>query len=297
MPHPAEVYLHVGLHKTGTSTLQSQFDASRRQLQRHDVLYPRSLSGATAHHEIAWAFLKPWWANADYDPAAVLGHYRKTVNRARQARVVLSSEDINLLATTPAHIEAVRDAFAGHPITVVVYVRDVFSHMVSLYTHALAANREKRAFGPFVNQKKQASNYLPQLRGLAACFGRENLLIQPYEGDTVASFLRLLHLNIALRQQVARENTGLHPYFTQAALMVNRNPALSDAASKAIITAMRKIDPTPPPVDKVQHYWKPPIIEEHRKRLDRIRGKLLDEFGVDGYGDIDVDALMKKDRS
>ncbi len=293
MPNPAQVYLHVGFHKTGTTTLQSQFAASRRQLQRNGVLYPKSLCKSPGHHEIAWAFLKPDWANNHYDAQAVLAHYRDVVAGASQPKVVLSSEDLILLTRNPASMAAIRDAFTGHRVQVVVYIRDVFSHLASAYRQALYAKRETRAFGQFVDGRLAADKYVRQLRAHADCFGRENLIIQRYDGDTVGSFLRLLGVNVALRRQVKRQNASLHPHFTEAVLHINRNDALSDETCKAMIGSMRDIEPAPPPVDSVRHYWQPHVLEQYGERLQTIRSQLFDEFGIEAYGEVDAEQLMK----
>ena len=37
---PKKVYLHIGLHKTGTTYLQNVFRANRKQLDGEDVYFP-----------------------------------------------------------------------------------------------------------------------------------------------------------------------------------------------------------------------------------------------------------------
>ena len=40
---PKKVYLHIGLHKTGTTYLQNVFRANRKQLDGEDVYFPGPL--------------------------------------------------------------------------------------------------------------------------------------------------------------------------------------------------------------------------------------------------------------
>jgi hypothetical protein len=49
--------LHIGPHKTGTTTLQYAFDALRYVLLRAWVYYPRGLHSSGAHHAFAWQVL------------------------------------------------------------------------------------------------------------------------------------------------------------------------------------------------------------------------------------------------
>ena len=47
------LYLHVGTHKTGTSTIQEECSKNRSKLQQLGVLYPESVSQGINHHAIA----------------------------------------------------------------------------------------------------------------------------------------------------------------------------------------------------------------------------------------------------
>lgn len=44
------VFIHIGLHKTGTSSIQQFLTANRDVLERNRVLYPAGISGGQAHH-------------------------------------------------------------------------------------------------------------------------------------------------------------------------------------------------------------------------------------------------------
>jgi hypothetical protein len=96
------VYLHVGPHKTATTSLQTFFDENRRALQDQGVFVPTSSRSDGGHHELPWAFLgwdlrllggevsqvepKEWIANVIRE-AVTLG----------SASVLLSSEDFSIL--------------------------------------------------------------------------------------------------------------------------------------------------------------------------------------------------------
>jgi hypothetical protein len=53
------VFIHIGLHKTGTSSIQQFLTANRDVLERNRVLYPAGISGGQAHHQFASFFFRP----------------------------------------------------------------------------------------------------------------------------------------------------------------------------------------------------------------------------------------------
>ena len=89
---PEAVALHVGIHKTGTTALQSSFAAARGDLAAAGVLYP---GRRTAHHGAAMSVLgRPWgWSGRGGEVAdpAVFDRLAREVRRHR-GRVLVSSE-------------------------------------------------------------------------------------------------------------------------------------------------------------------------------------------------------------
>lgn len=51
-----QVFLHIGAHKTGTTTLQAELAANRHALKKSGLIYP-DFNGADSHHQWArfWA--------------------------------------------------------------------------------------------------------------------------------------------------------------------------------------------------------------------------------------------------
>jgi len=52
MHNLSKITLHIGMHKTGTSTLQSFLASNREVLEKHKVLYPKPTSHSS-HHDLA----------------------------------------------------------------------------------------------------------------------------------------------------------------------------------------------------------------------------------------------------
>jgi hypothetical protein len=92
-PLPGDaIALHIGIHKTGTTALQSALADARPELRSHGVLYP---GRRTAHHGAAMAVLeRPWgWASRG-GTAPSPRVFERLAGQARRhgGRVILSSE-------------------------------------------------------------------------------------------------------------------------------------------------------------------------------------------------------------
>jgi len=131
---PADVYLHVGLPKTGTSYLQSLLWDSRTTLADHGVLIPGERR--TAHNHAAWDLMgrRPRGA----DQPRVAGSWQAVVDQVRGwsgTHAVLSEEF--LAFARPGQAKRAVDAFAPAQVHVVVTVRDLARVLVGAWQQQL----------------------------------------------------------------------------------------------------------------------------------------------------------------
>jgi hypothetical protein len=131
----AKVILHIGTHKTATTTIQNVFALNAALLQQHGVIYPQ-LGYYTGHHGLAvdWApHLSP-----TYD---LKGGSRKALQRLARDYgkgdhcVFLSSEEFS--RGTPGHqvdFSEVRDLLAGFDrIEIICVLRPQWQFLQSVY--------------------------------------------------------------------------------------------------------------------------------------------------------------------
>lgn len=126
---PRRVFLHIGLHKTGTTYLQNILRANRVQLADQGVLYPGG-EGQPAQVFAAWDLLgrRPRGA-AD---ARITGAWAATVdlvNNSDQPTSLLSDEHLSLATSRQARTAVA--AFDGAEVHVVVTARDLARVLVS----------------------------------------------------------------------------------------------------------------------------------------------------------------------
>ncbi len=138
------LYLHVGLHKTGTTSIQIALASAAPRLRATGLLYPaagRPESAPYGHHEIAWSFMERAsylpvdWVSSTARDAATRGALVAAVRDEAEAsgcdRVVLSSEEFDCL--TAAEIRAFGDAFWDWRVHVILFLRDFADFIESAY--------------------------------------------------------------------------------------------------------------------------------------------------------------------
>ena len=125
----ADVVLHVGLPKTGTTTIQGALEASADRLAAEGVLFP---GGHRAQRLAAYDLLGQRVGGEDRGEAAgALNRLLTLVSAHDGPTVVVSEEELSL--ATPRQARRLVRALAGHRVLVVVGVRDMGRTLVSAW--------------------------------------------------------------------------------------------------------------------------------------------------------------------
>ena len=169
-------YIHLGTHKTGTTSIQAYLGANDRRFAADGVFVPRS--GRTdpaygSHHNIAWELR----GDDRYDPA--FGSVDDLIGelRASTARVAcLSSEDFELLWYVPhafaRFCASVRSA--GWTPRAIVYLRSQAQYCERVYAELLK-HGYRTGFSQYLDEVLNAGTFAWG-RGLGAPFDYEALL-------------------------------------------------------------------------------------------------------------------------
>ena len=194
-------YLHLGTHKTGTTSLQVFLTSNQARLARAGLYVPRAgrpwppLSG---HHNVAWEL------NGDprFDPRhGSLADLVVEVASARPPLACISSEDFEYLHDKPHQLRRLIDALGsiGYDVKAIVYVRPQAGYAESLYAtlvqHGLAVG-----FPEFLRTLLRDGTF--RMRGwifrfeysvllevLAGVFGPEHLIVRAYRSGRPADAL------------------------------------------------------------------------------------------------------------
>jgi len=183
--------IHIGTHKTGTSALQAFFGNRADELDTRGVHYLRSGRAAgKAHHELSWGIRERHGADVSAWDAV-----RAELKANAKATQVISSEAFWF--TDPA---AVKAQLSGvEDIRIVIYLRRQDKYLQSLYKQTVAGGR-RISFQQWREKFHFRGDYLSVVRQWADAFGKDALVIRPYERggktiDAVADFLGFLGLD------------------------------------------------------------------------------------------------------
>jgi hypothetical protein len=128
------LFVHIGTHKTGTTSIQNFLRCHSTRLKECGVFVPTAgtLNLTSGHHNIAWEIRKDPRYNPRIDGIAELVEELKTSN---ESTAVISSEDFEYLVQYPIELKAFDDRVeaAGFSTKYIVYFRERDSYARSLY--------------------------------------------------------------------------------------------------------------------------------------------------------------------
>ncbi len=145
----ARLILHVGTHKTATTSIQKSFHANRKLLAKHGLIYP-DIGRTAGHHGLVtdWVNLPPVFHLPEGSAAA----WQKLVRETAQSdhTVFLSSEEFSRghprSRTDLKEIRSWLDAF--EEIKVICVLRDQPSFLQSIYLE-ISKKQAPPFWGPF----------------------------------------------------------------------------------------------------------------------------------------------------
>ena len=128
----ADVFLHVGLPKTGTTTIQGALVERAGALTAHGVLVP---GGRHAQQMAAYDLLGQRIPGDDAVVAGALDRLLAEINAYAGPRVVVSEEELGL--ARPRHVHRLVRGLSGHRVFVVIGVRDLGRTLVSAWQQSV----------------------------------------------------------------------------------------------------------------------------------------------------------------
>jgi hypothetical protein len=130
-----EILIHIGTHKTGTTSIQNFLAMNREYLLKHDGIYfPKTgtLGTNTGHHNIAWQLLNN---NRFNENLGGLSDLLKDLEKKNFKLAILSSEDFEHMSGHPEIINAFDKHLcsAGFKTRYLVFFREVDGYAKSLF--------------------------------------------------------------------------------------------------------------------------------------------------------------------
>jgi hypothetical protein len=227
-------FLHIGVHKTGTTSIQHLLNSNRAALQSKGYYYPSAgqPNDLPGHHNIAWQL----WGDLRFRDD--LGTVEDLISEIieRPEHIILSSEDFSCameLATDAFSNFVTRLQSAGFHVTIIVYLRNYLDWMVSVYltlvtfgwdvawhetvaTRWEPAARAREIRGGMGGAPDQASlpRHFDELVQMARAIEMADVNVRSYEeagGSICADFLSIVGLTLAdvgLQEEIRLNQKG-----------------------------------------------------------------------------------------
>ncbi|MDG1530728.1 MAG: hypothetical protein P8Q99_05185 [Paracoccaceae bacterium] len=186
-----DVILHIGRHKTGTSTLQHSLYQNMDRLAEQGIFYPCTGDPSWAHHEVARLFTSSGRPTKPSSPQlqAALQALANEVHAAPQGRVMISSEAFQNIKPGLLHA-----AFDPTRTSVYAYIREQYDYAQSSYCQAVQARKDTEDFASYLTHFNPF--YDEFLRLWKTDFSPAEFRVQVYaraalyNGDVVQDFCR-----------------------------------------------------------------------------------------------------------
>jgi hypothetical protein len=303
-------YLHVGTHKTGTTSLQDMLGRNAALLEREGTLVPKAGRPATdgggafaGHHNLGMELL----AHPGFVPAdGTLEDFSRELAATSCRRAVVSAESLSFAHHSPGGLARLRDAVtrAGFEPIVVFYFREQAAYARSIYAMKTITYGGTTSFDAFCERivtyrgfcdGKEAApfEYDRLLRPFEIAFGKERIVARAFDPrrdsrDFVRDFLAIVHpapLDEDALQIGDRLNVGGSLEAVMSALHANRcatRPGLAgiDRVAAATGIAAQKLARPFDPVDaRLQHRFSSEFRASNR-RLRAAYGVEIDDAPV-----------------
>lgn len=191
-----KLYLHIGMNKNGTSTIQQYLKNNKKELTSQGICYPSMSEINNAHYELSNSF--------GFGPDNVCKHepielIDKIVAEAEGKNVILSSEYFSLRANNSELISLLSPHYK---IIIIVYIRNHYEWIQSLFNQATKSTInppwEKGIEAFYKHCKENSNQILSYIELINRWSNTDELIIRPFnknyfnEGDLISDFLSIV---------------------------------------------------------------------------------------------------------
>ncbi len=179
-----KLFLHIGLDKTGTTTIQNFLYQNRDNLHNSNYLYPQTGLTKTvpplcpAQHNLGWLIIK----SPNATPA--LGTWKEVheeIENANLDNVIISSEYLGF--ANKKQIGILESKLKSYEVKIIVYLRRQDLRLESVYTQLVKVGKCATDILSFIERRKKnsESDYFKRLEPWKQAFGNSNLIVRPLE--------------------------------------------------------------------------------------------------------------------
>lgn len=175
-----QVYIHIGLHKTGSTYIQKVFADNRTVLQEAGIEYPKlGAEFLYGHHNIAWSLIPGHVLENtdDFTFDKLLTHLSASLSK----RFLISSEDFEFFQTV--QIDKLHHLLSDYDTKIVMYIRDPVDALYSRWQESVK-HGDTTSLEAYYRQILASPSPLDYYRGgdrWAAIFGQQAMRFVIYD--------------------------------------------------------------------------------------------------------------------
>ena len=246
------LFLHIGLHKTGSTFLQHFCAINRDRLREQGVMYPRAAIQWHGHHPLVWSMgvNHPHHNPEAGDTAFYIRQLIEEFDNHVCQTLLLSSEDFEFMNSR--NMDVLRKLFERFEIRVLAYLRRQDSYLESEYAQHVRMN-ETRFSGSIKDfymrfDFMQRYNYLQLLQPYADRFGTGNIVVRPFQrsqfegGELLQDFCHAVGINLTDEMEIPADglsNISLSGDTLKALRAINRID-LADGERSTILKILNR---------------------------------------------------------
>lgn len=276
-----QIYIHIGLHKTGSTYIQKVLAENRALLRSFDVDYPDlGAEFLFGHHNVAWSLIPNHALQNTED--FTLDQMLDYIDESTAKRFIISSEDFDFLQ--PDQVSKLKRLLFDYDVKIVMYVRNP---MNALYSHW----QESVKHGDVRPLRDYAEQLLANPQPLDYC----------RIADIWATVFGSQAMSFIIYENLAADNTDIALYLLREILAIN-------IESRQINISQGKINPSSS-IGIIEVIRQLNELKEEQGNPDKIttafmaflrhhpQGKALKQHLQDDYGDsydfVDLTPLEK----
>lgn len=174
------IFLHIGIHKTATTTIQAGCTQNRAALLEAGWLYPETGTYLFGQHNVAWEMCEgheqPWnqvnqWVQFHPDWGG-MRELLAEIHSSPAPNIILSSEDFDGCQTD--RIQRIREHFKDFDVEVIVYLREQASFLQSAWAQFVKSGYVVEPFEVFIDRMLASSDEVLRY------FGAYDVFLQPW---------------------------------------------------------------------------------------------------------------------
>lgn len=231
-----KAYLHIGLEKTGTTSLQIFLKENTELLAKYKLEYlgheAKPYVHGIGHFPIAASFqdeCPDFIPLQKYKPSSEVLQALSQDAADTDSDIILSCEHFSSELQDIEYIKALGDALSPREIKVVCYLRRHDEQAISHYSTLVKGGLTEPFNVAGITPECRYYNYRQILEDWSEVFGRENIIVREYDrkvlvkGDTCADFLSILGIDIEGASSVGDRNTSLDSLQVEMLRRINQH--------------------------------------------------------------------------